>query len=111
MKISILGSEWSVLRHTREEDKKFDECGCDGYCDASTRTIVVEKDMTGTLGDMECYARKVIRHEIVHAFLAESGLRECSHGTNSWAENEEMIDWIAKQGPKIYKAWQEAGAL
>jgi len=29
----------------------------------------------------------------------------------AWARNEEMIDWFALQGPKILKAWQEAGAL
>ncbi len=27
------------------------------------------------------------------------------------AHNEELVDWIAIQGPKLYKAWQEAGAV
>lgn len=26
-------------------------------------------------------------------------------------EVEEIVDWIAIQGPKLYKAWQEADAL
>ena len=55
--------------------------------------------------------KKVLRHEIVHAYLCESGLEHCSLGEDSWATNEEMVDWMAIQGPKLYKAWEEAGAL
>lgn len=44
--------------------------------------------------------------------MARSGLNvnslPCEDG---WATNEEMVDWIAIQGPKIFKAWKEAGAL
>ena len=32
-------------------------------------------------------------------------------GTDAWASNEAMVDWIARQGQKIYAAWREAGAL
>lgn len=56
--------------------------------------------------------KQTIRHEIVHAFFDESGLQESGvHFTGSWAINEEMVDWIAIQGPKIYEAWRAAGAL
>jgi len=56
--------------------------------------------------------KNFLRHEIVHAFFNESGLRDnCAIPQFSWACNEEMVDWIASQGPKIYKAWQEAEAL
>jgi hypothetical protein len=34
-----------------------------------------------------------------------------SNGSDSWATNEEMVDWIAIQGPKIYSAWKDASAL
>ena len=30
---------------------------------------------------------------------------------NGYAQNEELVDWIARQGPKLYRAWAEAGAL
>lgn len=56
--------------------------------------------------------RQTLRHEIVHGFLFESGLDASSdipdHG---WATHEEMVDWLANQGPKLYRAWEEAGAL
>ena len=45
----------------------------------------------------------MIRHEIIHAFLYESGMKECSSATQSWVENEEMVDWFAIQIPKIVK--------
>ncbi len=50
---------------------------------------------------------ETLRHEIVHAFLYESGLNNSS----DWARNEEIVDWIAVQGLKIVKAWKEAGVL
>ena len=57
-------------------------------------------------------ARKLnLRHEIVHGFLSESGLAYNANDSNCWAKNEEMVDWFAMQGPKIYQAWKEAGAV
>ena len=109
MKINILGSEWTINERPEAEDKRLD--GCDGYCDWTTREIVVEREMQGNLGDMEAYIRKVKRHEIVHAFLEESGLAECSGTSDAWAMNETMVDWIARMGEKIYKAWSDAGAI
>ena len=109
MKVNILGSDWDIVERSEKDDKNLVDA--DGYCDYTTRTIVIEREMNGNLGDMESYVRKVKRHEIVHAFLMESGLNECSHAADMWARNEEMVDWFARQGPKIYAAWQAACAL
>lgn len=51
------------------------------------------------------------RHEIMHAFLYESGLDGQSCNVDCWAKNEEMIDWFALQSKKIFKAFKKAGAL
>ena len=107
-KVRILGYEWTIEEQTTAENTILAENA--GYCDWSVRTIVIRKDMDGNLGNMDAYMRKVIRHEIVHAFLSESGLNECAHESNCWALNEEMVDWIAKMGSAIYKAWDEVGA-
>ena len=72
---------------------------------------MVEREAEGTSEDMECYIKKVLRHEIVHAFLFESGLGECSHSSEMWAKDEEIVDWFARQGDKIYNTWKEVGAL
>ena len=84
---------------------------CDGYCDWTTKEIIVEQEDNGILGNMNAYINKVLRHEIIHAFLFESGLAECSGVVDSWANNEAMVDWIARQGQKIYKVWQDVDAL
>lgn len=112
MKINILGSKWKITRLTEEEDPILETS--DGYCDHSIKTIVLRKMHldADSLKDLEAYGKKVLRHEIVHAFLFESGLSDNAFiPYSSWAKNEEMVDWIAIQGPKIYKAWQEAEAL
>jgi hypothetical protein len=52
------------------------------------------------------YQNKILCHEIVHAFLYESGLQE----SVDWDE-ELLVDWIACQGEKIFDAWKEACCL
>ena len=107
--ISILGSKWTIKEQPEAENELLKDC--DGYCDWTIKEIVVEREDYGTLKDMQMYINKVLRHEIIHAFLFESGLDECSVKAESWAKNETMVDWVARQGQKIYKAWQEAGCL
>ncbi len=107
--VNILGTPYTVRELSVKECPTLEDC--DGYCDWTTKEIVVERETEGSLGDMEAYIKKVLRHEIVHAFLFESGLAECSGDVGSWASNETMVDWFARQGEKIYNAWREAGAL
>ena len=109
MKINILGTSWAVEERSEEDDPMLKDC--DGYCDWTVRKIIIEREAQGELGDMEFYIRKVMRHEIVHAYLFEAGLASRSSAAEAWAMNEEMIDWIARIGPKIYNTWVEAGAL
>ncbi|MBW8383967.1 MAG: hypothetical protein K0M69_15790 [Youngiibacter sp.] len=112
MKVNILGSEWDISFRAKAEDKTLEQR--DGYADYSTKSIVVEDFIpdNDSLADLKMHARKIVRHEIVHAFLFESGLANCAYTSDSaWAKNEEMVDWIAFQGPKIYKAWHDADAL
>lgn len=108
MTVNILGTEYTIRFIPEEEDDILKDY--DGYCDETVKEVVVKKYKRGEPGskkNLELQEQKNHRHEIVHAFLFESGLAENS----GWAQNEEMVDWIAKQGPKLIKAWQEAGAL
>lgn len=110
MKIEILGTEWEIVERSESEDTNL--VNCDGYCDWTTKTMVIEREMNGSLGDMEMYIKKVKRHEIVHAFLFESGLGDCAHiNDGGWAKDEEMVDWFACQGLKVYEAWKKADAI
>lgn len=116
--VSILGTQYVVSIKKYDEDEAFVRRSIDGYCDGYAKQIVVcdmstykgwEHEPAGTA---EAAQKEAIRHEIVHAFFYESGLADSSSIVDgAWAKNEEMVDWIAFQGPKLYKAWREAGAL
>ena len=88
-----------------------------GVMDAMKKKIILRDrsgDSAWKKADEYCvleWTKKTLRHEIVHAFLFESGLHKQAKACGSWAENEESVDWLAIQGPKIMKAWTEAGAM
>lgn len=108
MKIDVLGSEYEVLkRNVREDPKLGDDSG--GYCDPTVRRIVIAmfEDDVNNCDDMDCIYKQTLRHEIIHAFAFESGLSGCSE----WAMNEEMVDWVAAQFPKLIQSFEQAGAL
>ena len=108
-KIYILGNEWTIKKQPESENTLLKDYS--GYCDWTVHEIVLDSEMTGNLSNMDAYEKKVLRHEIVHAFLLECGLDECSGEIEAWARNEEMVDWFARMGEQIYRVWQEAGAL
>ena len=105
-KVDVLGTEYTIKQTNKYEDINLENC--DGYCDHSTKTIVIDtfKDSPDSLKDLESYKKQVIRHELIHAFLFESGL-DC----NSWGKNEEIVDWIACQFPKLMKAFKMTDIL
>ena len=62
--------------------------------------------------DMSYFRKQILRHEIIHAFLSESGLEASGNSFGgSWAQNEEMVDWIAIQAPKLFAAFSEVDAI
>ena len=118
MTVNILGTPYEIIVKKYDEEKEFERLSIYGFCDGYAKEIVV-CDMSTYKGweheeekTIIAAQKQTIRHEIVHAFFYESGLWDSSLGIeNSWAKNEEMVDWIAIQGAKIYKAWQEADAM
>ena len=108
MTVNVLGESYTLNFISEEEDEGLKDC--DGYCDDTIKTLVVKQYKRGEPGSkkaLDLQEKKNFRHEIIHAFLCESGLAENS----TWAQEEEMVDWFAKQAPKLIKAWKEAGAL
>jgi len=116
MKVYILGTKYNIEYKTDEEVAKemLVEAGeCGGYCNPYNNSIVISvlnKCADGTEAKKNLIKRN-LRHEIIHAFLHESGLHENSEAVNAWATSEEIVDWIALQFPKILKAFNTAGAI
>ena len=105
-KVNILGTTYTIF--LERENEHFGVA--DGFCDETRKEIHVQlqdaKDCE--IADVGYYIKTVIRHEIIHAFLFESG----HHGNSlvfesSWESNEEMIDWWAIQFHKIAKIFKE----
>lgn len=109
MRVNILGTEYTIENMTSSACKALEECA--GFCDKTSKRIVInKKDENCDLDNFEEYRKKVLRHEIIHAFLFESGLHE-NFRHNEWGHDETTIDWIAVQFPKMLKAFKEADAL
>ena len=118
MRISVLGVEYEITKRKYDEDPFFAEKSYDGYCSEYGKKIVYCDMHTfpgcGNENDEAVIAceKATLRHEIVHAFLNESGLSYSVGGIDGpWPKCEEVVDWFAIQGPKIYAAWQAAGAV
>ena len=111
--VLILGTVYKISYNTREKDTTLNDK--DGYTDDYQKRIVVASEKSFNENwdrqSIEIYQKKVLRHEIIHAFLYESGLDVNSNKAYSWAENEEMVDWFAIQSPKIYKIYKDLDIL
>ena len=98
IKVNILGSEWTVRSATEAEDPRLE--GKNGFTDWTTRLICLERELQGDIGSMETYMNKVIRHELIHAFMDESGFGDCFEHKD-FGQEETVVDWFAYQMPKI----------
>lgn len=113
-KINVLGTDYRIFKHRQEENKRLSNK--DGFCDPYAKEIVVlkcedNKDDIDSARNLKFYENKILRHEIIHAFLYESGLDINSHDIEQWARDEEIVDWIAIQFSKIAKIFQELDIL
>lgn len=111
--VNILGTEYTI--HIGNESDYPALSDVDGYMDSTTKEIVVD-DMKKSendkqaKGNLKAYQNQCLRHEIIHAFMDESGL---SHNFEhkSIGIEETTVDWFAIQSPKIFKVFQELDIL
>jgi len=104
MKVNILGTDYKILKDTPKNNSKLVNAAA--YVEFQTKEIVLDAHKYdkehNLIKDYDRFKRKVLRHEIVHAFLFESGLEDL-------AGNEVVVDWIANQFPKLHKAFKQLG--
>ncbi len=114
-KLTVLGSEWTIILTKdvgnilgMEADDEWD-----GLTSKATHQIIIRPsivdDCVMNKKGAQTYLAQTLRHEILHAYLFESGLDWSSRDIESWATNEEMIDWIALQFPKILDTYRIFG--
>lgn len=110
MKVKILGTEYEIIsvEETNDNLEKYPLLKDNsGYTDITTKQIYIleYKNTEDTFKDLDVLYKKTLRHELIHAFLYESGLFNNSNG--DWAKNEEVVDWIAIQFEKLLGAFIE----
>ena len=104
MIVGILGTNYTV-----EQDDSLNNSMLDGLCKSYSKQITHRgiKNMLCEDDPMEVKQvrfSEVLRHELIHAFFHEAGLE-------NYGSDEVLVDWMAKQFPKMVKTMQDCGAL
>ena len=103
--INVLRTAYAIeLRQLNDE-------GMDGFCDNTAKLIVIRSDNYNEVGDFARLQKKQLRHEIIHAFLSESGLQCNWQHIEQFGHDETTIDWFAIQSPKIFKVFVDLKLL
>lgn len=111
--VNILGTDYNIriIEPTEEMTKN----NWVGLCSSLKKEILISdlsnRDDVDSV-QFNAYQKETLRHEIIHAFFNESGLQDSSFTFDGpWAKNEEMVDWLAIQSPKIFKVLESMGCL
>ena len=109
--VYILGTQYNIKLISEADDPMLKTLV--GYTDQTVHKIVVKliEKQSDTVQNVADYSKNIMRHEIIHAFLFESGLGTCANEVDCWSQNEEMVDWFAYQSPKIFKLFQQLNCL
>ena len=103
-KVNVLGVDYNISVNNKENDRSLNRLN--GYCDNSISEIVIRDDLMtpteDTCKDMSVFAHKIVRHELIHAFMDESGITGCD-----WKHDESLVDWMAVMMPKMVKAMKD----
>lgn len=94
----ILGTEYD-LQIIKKQDKVMKAKNLSGYTDYTSKKIRVlrfKKESEYDCENLDVLTAQVLRHELLHAFMYESGM-----DVGTLFHNEETVDWIAMQLPKI----------
>lgn len=102
MKIDVLGTPYRVkLLDDKKFDKYYKDNAWEGFCYAYDKLIIVR-----TQGRSKEHINATLRHEVVHAFQNESGVR---YATDYNWDKENETDWLAFQLSKIHKTFKKLG--
>lgn len=104
-KINILGTKYRI------KCKKLGNADFDGETDYTRKRIIIRIDNYNNVGDFKWLQKKQLRHEIIHAFMSESGLQSNWKHVEEFGHDETVVDWFAIQSPKIYKVFAELDIL
>lgn len=102
--MNILGIKYMVIRDESLLNENLD--GVEQKYSKVIRIVPKEKMLNSDSSEAEKTLRykEVLRHEIIHAFFDEAGL-------SNYSENEQLVDWLAVQIPKMCDVFKEQNCL
>lgn len=115
--VMILGTKYTIEIHKISEDDTLQDNTWAGYCCSEIPLIVIadlDDDEHFHFRDereKDNYFKSSLRHEIIHAFLNESGLKDNYEHASKMGHDETMVDWLAIQFPKILEVYQQLGVI
>lgn len=106
MKINILGTPYEIIV---DKSGYLEKNNADGVDRNYSKTILVRDlddylDSEATTEEKEARRKETIRHEIIHAFFSESGLK-------GYYNDELLVEWLAVQFPKMLDVFIETKSL
>ena len=108
LKVNILGTDYEIRKVGVKEYPKLSTMNANGLAELYSKELIINAEMNSKSGEefanFKGFENKVIRHEIIHAFFHESGLVD-------YTADEDLVNWIALEFPKILKAFQKADCL
>lgn len=105
-KVNILGTEYKIRHETEKENPNLSDAS--GLCEWWSKELLLDfSDLSDsqTMRNIDEYKKKVLRHEMLHAFFFEAGHEK------DWGRDEDLVNSLAVLMPKIVKAMQEARCL
>ena len=94
--VNILGDPWRVRVCSAEVEPRLKDDA--GFVDWTSHFIGIADpyESPGTIDNQIEFTKQVARHEIVHAFMYQSGLGEDWEHSGQ-GQDETTVDWIARQ--------------
>lgn len=69
MKVNILGTEYEIIEGNAIDHPLLKQYS--GYCDYSTKEIIITTDTSDwEVDDIETTKKEILRHELIHAFFS-----------------------------------------
>lgn len=103
--VDVLGTVYTIITEKLSDDT------IDGYCDYTVKEIHLREHNDNEVGNFSALMKKQLRHEIIHAFMAESGLQSNWEHTTQYGHEETTVDWFAIQFPKLLKAFEQTDCM
>jgi len=108
LKINILGTDYEIRKASEKEYPKLSVMNANGLAELYSKELIINAEMNPNSGqefaNFKGFENKVVRHEIIHAFFRESGLVD-------YTTDEDLVNWIALQFPKMLKVFREADCI